>query len=198
VNPSALDRAIYGGWGTSVSVSDTGMGGQVTPTRVTQSSGWPFECLALTLEDGHIESGIATPWIAPLEPVTQYALPASPSDAEFGQAVARALDDPTKLKSQVVWMSRRDRPLSEGTGRFSTYAGFQTGILPVRPTWGFLIDWIFWAAVVCLATVAPSWIRSRYRLARGECAACGYSRSGLPLSGTCPECGTQIQVRGSR
>lgn len=64
-------------------------------------------------------------------------------------------------------------------------------VLPLRPIWsGVLGNLVFW----WLAAAASAWLaaftRSALRRRRGSCAACGYSRIGLPPSAACPECGS--------
>lgn len=64
---------------------------------------------------------------------------------------------------------------------------WQTSALPVVPVWpGFLINSVFWGALVTilvwLKCDLPQVIRNR----RGRCTACGYNLSGLTR---CPECG---------
>jgi hypothetical protein len=60
---------------------------------------------------------------------------------------------------------------------------------PVQPLWrGFLINTIFYAAIVWFLFFAPGAVRRRVRRKRGQCAACGYSMRGA-VSEKCPECG---------
>lgn len=47
----------------------------------------------------------------------------------------------------------------------------------------------FAAAFVVVVRIAFLWVRLRFRLDRGACAACGYSLAGLPAESGCPECG---------
>ena len=51
------------------------------------------------------------------------------------------------------------------------------------PLWLFSIPALVWAAAA-----GRAWRRSR-RAHAGHCHGCGYNLSGLPSTGTCPECG---------
>lgn len=68
-------------------------------------------------------------------------------------------------------------------------------MLPLTPLWPqFLINWLFYLAVLCMSIVVPKYIRYRFRRAAGKCVRCGYAIHGAP-SVRCPECGKDISTR---
>ena len=61
--------------------------------------------------------------------------------------------------------------------------------LPIQPIWpGFLLNTLFYAALIAAPRPAFLWLRSRRRLRRGLCPRCAYDLRGL-ASAACPECG---------
>jgi hypothetical protein len=61
-----------------------------------------------------------------------------------------------------------------------------TGVIPI----GFVINSVFYAALLLLLFAIPGALRRRFRIKRGQCAACGYDlRSNALQSEKCPECG---------
>jgi hypothetical protein len=65
-------------------------------------------------------------------------------------------------------------------------------MLPLRPLWhGFVINTIFYTAIVWLLFTAPIAIRRRIRIKRGQCASCGYDLQSN-TSNLCPECGAAV------
>jgi hypothetical protein len=63
--------------------------------------------------------------------------------------------------------------------------------LPLRPAWArFVVDSLFYAAVLATLFVGPGLVRWRWRHRIGRCTRCGYDRRGLATDGKCPECGT--------
>jgi hypothetical protein len=65
--------------------------------------------------------------------------------------------------------------------------------LPVIPIWpGFLIDTIFYAAILWLLIPGPFALRRLIRLRRGLCPKCGYP---MGESKTCSECGRSLPQR---
>lgn len=61
------------------------------------------------------------------------------------------------------------------------------GTFPVWP--GFLINTLFFAAIVGLCLWGAVSLRMRWRRREGVCEACGYDRRGLAVGAACPECG---------
>ncbi|MDY7109254.1 MAG: hypothetical protein SYC29_11525, partial [Planctomycetota bacterium] len=72
-------------------------------------------------------------------------------------------------------------------------------VLPLRPMWpGFLINTLFYAAVLWLLIPGPFMLRRLIRRRRGRCVKCGYDlRGALPGAG-CPECGWERDVATAR
>lgn len=61
--------------------------------------------------------------------------------------------------------------------------------LPLRPMWGgFVVNTMFYGALLLVAVVVARWVRWRGRARRGLCIGCGYELAGL---GVCPECGIE-------
>ncbi len=61
--------------------------------------------------------------------------------------------------------------------------------LPLRPMWGgFVVNTVFYGALLLVAVVVARWVRRRGRARRGLCIGCGYELAGL---GVCPECGIE-------
>jgi hypothetical protein len=68
-------------------------------------------------------------------------------------------------------------------------------VLPYRPFWtGFIINSVFFAAIIWLLIRGPFEIRRRVRQYRGQCQACGYP---IGSSAMCSECGAPVP-RGLR
>jgi hypothetical protein len=63
--------------------------------------------------------------------------------------------------------------------------------LPVAPIWpGFAWNTLLISMILWLFFAAPFSLRRRFRIKRGQCAACGYDlRSNALQSEKCPECG---------
>jgi hypothetical protein len=65
-------------------------------------------------------------------------------------------------------------------------------ILPMKPIWpGFVINTIFYAAILWLLFAAPLALRGRLRLKHGLCPACAYP---IGASFICTECGKPVKV----
>jgi hypothetical protein len=66
---------------------------------------------------------------------------------------------------------------------------FGDRLFPIAPFWpGFLLNTLFYAALIAAPRPAFFWLRSRRRLRRGLCSRCAYDLRGL-ASPACPECG---------
>ena len=73
--------------------------------------------------------------------------------------------------------------------RLSDLDGPMCKALPLRPIWpGFVINTIFYAAVVWMLFAVPGAVRRRVRITRGQCARCAYP---VGDSAVCTECGAQ-------
>lgn len=60
-------------------------------------------------------------------------------------------------------------------------------LVPTRPRWlGFMLNTLFYAAVLYIPFVSFAASKRRWRIRRGLCPACAYELAGLT---TCPECG---------
>ena len=66
-----------------------------------------------------------------------------------------------------------------------------TGIMPQ----GFLLNMMFYAAVLWLLICGPFALWRFIRARRGLCPACAYP---MGESGVCSECGSELQQRGLR
>ncbi|MCI0348785.1 MAG: hypothetical protein L0Z53_05110 [Acidobacteriales bacterium] len=65
--------------------------------------------------------------------------------------------------------------------------------LPVQPTWpGFVINTLFYAAILWLLFAAPFALRRWRRIKRGLCPACAYP---VGESAACTECGKPVAPR---
>jgi hypothetical protein len=65
----------------------------------------------------------------------------------------------------------------------------RVGVLPVVPSAGFVVNWIFWSCACALWPLSRAlrrWLRSR----RGLCPVCSYPVR--ELGGRCPECGPRL------
>jgi hypothetical protein len=70
------------------------------------------------------------------------------------------------------------------------YAWLAPRAIPLRPIWsGFLVNTLFYAAILAVLFLAPERTRRTLRRRRGRCITCNYDRRGIP-DGPCPECGT--------
>jgi hypothetical protein len=59
----------------------------------------------------------------------------------------------------------------------------------IRPLWpGFLLNTLFYAAILAALFFVPVQVRRTLRRRRGRCIACNYDRRGFP-DAPCPECG---------
>jgi hypothetical protein len=66
-------------------------------------------------------------------------------------------------------------------------------VLPYDLIWpGFIANVTFYSIVWCLLLAAPSVVRGRLRIKRGQCASCGYP---IGTSDTCTECGSSVKRR---
>jgi hypothetical protein len=74
--------------------------------------------------------------------------------------------------------------------------------LPLHPIWpGFLINALFYAAVLWLLIPGPFALRRFTRIRRGRCVKCGYDLRGQPpepAAAGCPECGWGRDAAASR
>ncbi len=62
-------------------------------------------------------------------------------------------------------------------------------VLPLAPIWpGFVINTLFYAAILWLLTLGPFTARRLIRRKRGRCIKCGYDLRGTEHE-VCPECG---------
>jgi len=68
--------------------------------------------------------------------------------------------------------------------------------LPLKPMpFGFIVDTLFWGAIVAGATILVRAFRRRRRIARGRCPNCNHKLAG---AARCPECGLELApVRGA-
>jgi hypothetical protein len=63
-------------------------------------------------------------------------------------------------------------------------------LMPLRPIWpGFVINAVFYSAILWLLLVGPRKVRRLVRAKRGRCLACNYNLRGTAHE-RCPECGT--------
>lgn len=63
-------------------------------------------------------------------------------------------------------------------------------VVPFGPLWpGFLLNTLFYAAILAALFFASGRIRRTLRRRRGRCVTCNYDRRGTP-DAPCPECGT--------
>lgn len=63
--------------------------------------------------------------------------------------------------------------------------------LPIRPIWpGFLINTLFYAALLWLLFCGPGKVRRFVRIRRGRCPKCGYPIGQSPM---CTECGADLK-----
>ena len=68
---------------------------------------------------------------------------------------------------------------------------FGDEVLPMIPIWpGFVINTIFYGAILSLLILGPFALRRLIRRNRGQCIKCGYDLRG-DFSAGCPECGWQ-------
>ena len=64
--------------------------------------------------------------------------------------------------------------------------------IPLLPIWpGFVINTIFYAAILWLLTLGPFTARRMIRRKRGHCIKCGYDLRGTS-GAVCPECGKEL------
>ncbi len=71
----------------------------------------------------------------------------------------------------------------------SQQAGQRSLLLPLYPIWpGFVINTLFYAAILWLVAFAPLKFRRYLRHKRGQCIQCGYDLR-RDVSAGCPECG---------
>ncbi len=64
------------------------------------------------------------------------------------------------------------------------------GIFPVGPLWlGFIVNTLFYAALLWLLIPGPFVLRRVIRVRRGRCGACGYPMGESPV---CTECGKPL------
>jgi len=69
-------------------------------------------------------------------------------------------------------------------------------VLPLRPMWpGFVVNTLFYAAIVWLIFLAPFQLRRASRTRRGRCSACGYPIGASPV---CTECGAAIPAKSQQ
>lgn len=74
--------------------------------------------------------------------------------------------------------------------RLDPRKGSRAAILPLIPMWaGLAADAAIFGAGFGLLMLAASGLRRELRRRRGHCPRCGYTLSGLPAPGVCPECG---------
>ncbi len=67
--------------------------------------------------------------------------------------------------------------------------GHTNQMLPLRPIWpGFLINTVFYTAILWPLYISPFILRRHIRHKRGRCIKCGYDLRG-DLDAGCPECG---------
>ncbi len=64
--------------------------------------------------------------------------------------------------------------------------GWALPLFPIFPA--FIVNSIFYAAIIWIAWIMPGRIRRRIRLRRGVCVHCAYDLRGTS-GGVCPECG---------
>ncbi len=100
--------------------------------------------------------------------------PAAPGDITYGRAAWKyALWIP--LDAELLLGARGER-------------------LPQRPLWfGFVINTIFYAAVLWMLTLGAFAARRFIRAKRGHCIKCGYDLRGAEHE-ACPECGLGREV----
>ncbi len=66
--------------------------------------------------------------------------------------------------------------------------------LPFKPIWpGFVINTVFYAAILWLLTFGPFAARRIIRSKRGRCIKCGYDLRGAEHE-VCPECGCELHT----
>jgi hypothetical protein len=74
-----------------------------------------------------------------------------------------------------------------------TPRGWLFRILPLQPLWsGFVVNTLFYTAIVWLLIRGPFVLRRLIRRRRGRCPKCGYDLRGQPpgpAAAACPECG---------
>lgn len=64
----------------------------------------------------------------------------------------------------------------------------RVGVLPVVPSAGFVVNWLFWSCICALWPLCRA-LRHRIRARRGLCPLCSYPVR--DLGGICPECGSR-------
>jgi hypothetical protein len=70
---------------------------------------------------------------------------------------------------------------------FPGWGDWETQVLPLRPLWpGFLLNTLFYAAILGLFFFIPGRVRRTLRLRRGLCPVCAYPRG---ANDACTECG---------
>ena len=65
--------------------------------------------------------------------------------------------------------------------------GWALPLFPIFPA--FIVNSIFYAAIIWIAWIMPGRIRRRIRLRRGVCVHCAYDLRGSSGGEVCPECG---------
>ena len=111
----------------------------------------------------------------------------------YWHADAHIIIDQDERSIDPVGLSRPLLELHDGIdlGRPELWANpiLKVRVLPLRPIWpGFVINTIFYAAMLWLIFAIPGFVRRRVRIQRGRCTACGYDLRGTDHK-VCPECG---------
>ena len=137
--------------------------------------GWPLRSLV----GGHLDpagNGVgATTWLSPWRPRARGNVGANPID--------RRTQTP-----MLKWQYSMSVAVPKKLGPLRLPADRR---LPVHPIWiGFIIDSIFYAAILWILTLNAALLNRYRRLVRGRCPNCGYDLRG-DSGGGCSECGWQ-------
>jgi hypothetical protein len=93
---------------------------------------------------------------------------------------SEAWDEPT-LRYADLGLARYEPPLPPFSRPWQRHA------IPIMPIWsGFILDTLFWGALVAVVLRGPAWGRWWVRHLRHRCPACGYP---IGVSPVCTECG---------
>jgi hypothetical protein len=112
--------------------------------------------------------------------------------SDFGWPLRSQRGEGTYVTQSAEWRMRVRRQggaLYWATSLTHPSRGF-AGKLPTRilPL-GFVLNTLFYAAVLLGVVECVASARRRVRRGKGRCPSCGYDRAGLAEGSACPECG---------